>query len=197
MQKVAEILVGKMRTHSLIDSSDSKIYEYGIKNLIYIGINLLWAIGFAVYFGKCIELLVFLFTFIILRSYAGGLHCKRKFCLILSNIIVLLPIFVEIKNNFVSLLCVLISIVEIAFFSPMENQNKKMSMDEEIRYRKTVHITLAVCLCILIIMLSLGYFRLYSSMGVAIILVCLLQILNIFKENTVKKLKGLMRDKCL
>lgn len=186
MQKVAEMLVGKMLAHSLIDSSDAKIYEYGIKNLIYIAINLLWATVFAVYFGKCIELLVFLFTFIILRSYAGGLHCKRKFCLILSNIIVLLPIFVEIKNDFVILLCVLISMVGIAFFSPMENQNKKMSIDEEIRYKKTVHIMLAACLCILIITLNLGYFRLYSSMGVAIFLVFLLQILNLFKEYTVK-----------
>ena len=188
MEKVADVLVKKMLSHSLIDSADTKIYAYGIKNLIYIGINFLWAVCLAVYFGKYIEILVFICTFMILRSYAGGLHCRKKFCFLLSNIIIILPIFIEIKNSFTVLVCILISMAEIAFLSPMENQNKILSQDEAIRYKKNVYKILIICLGLIIIMLNLRCFPIYSSIGLAILMVCLLQILNVLKK-AIEKLR--------
>lgn len=85
---VTDYLVNKMTKHNII-GDDKDLYIYGLNNGFTIIINVLTAV-FLAYIVQKVDLLLFLLvSFIPLRSYCGGIHCKsRLLCYIYSNIII-------------------------------------------------------------------------------------------------------------
>ena len=95
---VADYLVNKMLQKNIV-VDDKEIYIYGLNNGIMILINFMTTFFLSFMMQKTFILLFFLVSFIPLRSYCGGIHCKsRILCYLFSNVIILL--LLNIQNLF-------------------------------------------------------------------------------------------------
>lgn len=114
---VADYLVNKMLQKNIV-VDDKEIYIYGLNNGIMILINFMTTFFLSFMMQKTFILLFFLVSFIPLRSYCGGIHCKsRILCYLFSNVIILL--LLNIQNLFCNniIIFLLISFVNFIYFA--------------------------------------------------------------------------------
>ena len=74
---IADYLVDKMLQKNIV-VDDKEIYIYGLNNGIMILINFMTTFFLSFMMQKTFILLFFLVSFIPLRSYCGGIHCKSR-----------------------------------------------------------------------------------------------------------------------
>ena len=77
VERLAERLVAWQIRNKYLTSQDQKLYQYAFELLIGQVVNLLIACLLAVVFQAYGTVLVFLLSFIPLRSYAGGHHADN------------------------------------------------------------------------------------------------------------------------
>lgn len=170
-------------TENLVKSSiiNEKIpvYRYGIELLISsaIGISLILTLG--VISNTFLEATVFLLLFIILRQQTGGYHsntyvgCNTSFSiiyLILVYIIKHRPV-----NESIFLVVMLISVIIIFEYSPIDNANKPLSKKQVDRHRmisRVITLIITIATIILYFYNSLLFFTTgYVLVSVASLLV--------------------------
>lgn len=111
--KYSVYLVNKMQLYNIIPESDRDIYIYGLTNGCTILINFITALIISFIVQKEAIFMVLMISFIPLRSFSGGVHCKsRTVCYFLSTIIIIILLQVQsvfTKNIYIiwiySLLC--------------------------------------------------------------------------------------------
>lgn len=100
--------------------------------------------------------------FVIIRKFSGGYHAKRaRTCLISSSLLLVLCIILSfcIKNNWMLLVITILSAVSLVCFSPIESENRLLSREEQVSYKK---ITAIIVVIFLMIDLSLFLFHMHS-----------------------------------
>ena len=130
-QRIAAIFLSESR----LAGNSYKTYVYGTE-LILSSLFSLLAIFFVSTLLGCLGYAVlFLLSFITLRRYTGGLHCKSYLkCNCLSVLVCLLCISVARISEYLSVSGIMLMIVSvltliiIAVFSPIENHNKKIEL---------------------------------------------------------------------
>lgn len=142
--------------NKMISKGDQELYEYAIKIFIHGFINTCIVIIIGVFSGMIKETFYLFCTVFVLRKITGGIHAEKYInCLIYSIcffIVSLLIIgYLEYFNNLkllIPLLC--ISVILICVFSPVENENKKLSYNEK-RIFKFLSSVLSIFLLIFVI----------------------------------------------
>ena len=175
---VSDYLVNKMLQKNIV-VDDKEIYIYGLNNGIMILINFMTTFFLSFMMKKTFILLFFLVSFIPLRSYCGGIHCKsRILCYLFSNniIIFLLTSFV----SFVYLFCT----------KTTGNQTRYLDNCEITRYTKIKRIILFSIVIIGITLIKINFFiyatTLFSSINLVALLVILEKINTIFMSKTIE-----------
>lgn len=178
--------------NKMISKGDKELYEYAIKIFIHGFINTCVVIIIGVFSGMIKETLYFICTVFVLRKFTGGIHAEKYInCLIYSIcffIVSLLIIgYLECFNNLkllIPLLC--ISVILICVFSPVDNENKKLS-DNEKRIFKFLSSVLSISLMIFIIVnINKNLIEVYSiSLGLinTAILILLAYIKKLIKNQ--------------
>lgn len=99
---------------------------------------------FGIYFNLIIESMVFMISYIYLRSYVGGFHLKSKVsCFatsVIINVFTLLVIKYNVLNNNGLYNIEIISTILILLFSPFENNNKPLSNNEKRILKKLLNL---------------------------------------------------------
>lgn len=196
---IADYLVDRMMEKNIISKDDKEIYNYGLNNGFTVLINFITALFLSYIVRKTDLLLFLLISFIPLRSYCGGIHCKSRFlCYIYSNIII--TFLLVIQNFFCEniIIFLLISFANFLYlFCTKTTGNQVRSLDdyEIVRYTKIKRIILLIIAFGGNILFLTNFFQYsttaFSSINLSAILVILEKIknkklFNISFKNTIK-----------
>jgi accessory gene regulator B len=137
---IAECITRNLIAASIIEEDDKELYVYGF----FLLITRLFFLMLAITFGFCLKIplesAIFYITFILLRSYAGGVHAKTEtVCTILTTLAIgiatALIRMLESTNAKISL-CFLFCNICLLAFSPLDSREKPLDAEEKCRYRK-------------------------------------------------------------
>jgi Membrane protein putatively involved in post-translational modification of the autoinducing quorum-sensing peptide len=126
------------------------IYEYGFELLISSFVNIAVVFIMSLFLGKVLEAIAFFLAFIPLRMFAGGYHANTHFrCFIIllfvySTNVVLIYITPYNYIPHTILIFSICSLILVLLYSPMEDSNKPLLMDEKVSYRK-VSVNIILC----------------------------------------------------
>ena len=149
---IAEQITCKLIASSVIEEGDGELYCYGFFLLITrFFFFLVTAItGFLA--GVLFESVVFYGMFMLLRTYAGGVHAKtERQCTVLTTIALSASIL-EIKamgqafSMLVPIAMLTFGSISIALLSPLDTQEKPLDKPEKKHYRLICLILVAPCI---------------------------------------------------
>ncbi len=146
---------------------DKDIIVYGLKSAIQQGASAITTIILGLLFGLTLEIIVFMVSFTLIRTYAGGYHCKKaSSCYLASSVIIVCVLtiikFTPIEFIFIiSLVILAISILILYKFAPIETQTKSLDKIEARYYRKKTLFNLCIE-CFIIAVLFAGDLNIFA-----------------------------------
>ncbi len=140
MKTVLDGIIRKLIMSEIINYDDREIYEYGLNQLLVILLNLITLCVIGIWFDNWFLLVIFVGTFVPLRSFTGGYHASSaRTCFLWSiAILILLSIIdrriinVEVNLFSIAFLCNLI----IFILAPIQDSNKPLDYLERRIFRK-------------------------------------------------------------
>lgn len=144
---ISNILLTKLKSQNLIEEGDEEIHFYGFQLLIATVFKGIGLILVAALFDLIKETTLFIIFFSSLRIQAGGVHAKSFIkCFILTMLIAFTGIWVVglIPKQYalnLQLVAIVISITLVYLYAPVETENKPLTKDEVLIYRKRSMIT--------------------------------------------------------
>lgn len=155
--RIAAYITQKLVESATIEEGDRELYCYGFFLLISkIFFFFITAIaGFLT--GTTKESIVFFVVFMLLRTYAGGIHASNEMsCTVLTTMVLIASVLVigqlEINTDgVISLLMLGIGSLCIIAFSPLDNGGKALDEHEKKEYKTICATTLLICIIISLI----------------------------------------------
>ena len=145
---IAERIVGKLIAASAVEEVDRELYIYGFFLLITRFYFFLVTIAFGFFLRIPCESVVFYIVFILLRSYAGGVHAKTEMaCTVWTTLAMgTATAFIKILEytNTKVPVCFLLCNICILTFSPLDSGEKPLDIEDRRRYQK-------ICVLLLLI----------------------------------------------
>ncbi len=122
---------------------DKEVITYGLFFLIFNTYCFALSVMVGAFFGLVIESIVFFFSFLFIKKYAGGYHASKEWaCVIISSLGIILSIFIihfsrinTLMYKFIFAFSVIQSIV-ICALSPLEAQDRPINKTDAKKYRK-------------------------------------------------------------
>lgn len=141
IDKMADKSVKKLLKHDVIKNDDSDVYYYGLQLLIGMVFKGIGLFLLALAFGCIPESAVYLFFFILLRTYSGGYHSKTYLnCFIATAasmlIVVRLAHTLSGFGFFILPAILLPSLVLVYLLAPVESENKPIPENKKAVLRK-------------------------------------------------------------
>lgn len=179
---VSEAVARWLELEGIVSSSERTLFEYAAYSFLF---GLL-PFGIILLLGLCFRMIqegfIFIIPFMLLRKFSGGFHLKSPgMCLAVTSGILALAMWLikyiaysgqtEIITFFVVL-----SVVTLCIFSPVDNHARPLSDRERIVFRKIARILSVISLSVYFILLFDAELRYTSAFGVGVILVGFLQI---------------------
>jgi accessory gene regulator B len=146
------------------------LYEYAVYIILSSAFHIITVIALGLCFNLLVESLVFYFSFIAIRKFAGGYHAKTPvrcyaFSVISSIIMLCLIKYANsVGNIFTYLLIIfeLLCVVLIILMSPLDTENNPLNSYEK-KWYKTLAVLISVCIfiislfCVLTELRNIGY----------------------------------------
>lgn len=147
MEKFSSKLIEFFVSNDLIKNEDKEIYEYAANIILSSLIHIATVMILGLCFNLFIESLVFYFSFIAIRKFAGGYHAKTPVrCYLFSfasNIIILCLVkwLSSINTLFIFIFIIfeLLCVVLILLISPLDTENNPLTGQEKKMYRMLLH----------------------------------------------------------
>ncbi len=192
LSKIAKKLTSFFIVKNIINEDERETYDYCFEIYIADIVNGLFLIGIGFGFGKYLQTILFMLLFMIYRSVCGGVHAERHIVCV-SSIITIFSIFIGLQ--FVNLhilsttgiVLLLIGVVLLLIFAPIDCANKRINSVERKILRKKMFIVLIFSIILFIVLLSFSVTRIYSF-TVSYVIFCV-SILNVigFIKNKVRR----------
>lgn len=146
---LAEHIVGKLIAASVVEEADRELYVYGFFLLITRFFFFLVTAAFGCFLRIPWESVIFYIVFILLRSYAGGVHAKTEAACTgwttLAMGIAVAAIKTLEASNGKALPLLIFSNLCLLLFSPLDSREKPLDAEEKRRYRKICLWLLLIC----------------------------------------------------
>lgn len=142
INQMACYIVKKMKRNNVIDEDNMELYIFGIEILLITIIKYLGLFIIALLLGVVKEAITFIIAFSMLRIQAGGVHLKSFWqCFAITNIITFSCIFLvkalPINHTMIyQMIMLVISIILVLVFAPVDTENKPLSELEKKLYKK-------------------------------------------------------------
>lgn len=156
IEKIADLIVDNDSNHNV----EKEVIVYGLNSAIEQGICFILFIVLGCFFRLLIESIVFIVSFTFIRIYAGGYHCKKNTNCYLSSSVVVFCVLMIIKYFPVEYramtggILVILSILVLYTYAPIETKSKPLDEIEYKFYRKKTLFNLkAECAMVMIIFL--------------------------------------------
>ena len=161
---LAESLATLLAANRIIDIERQECYSYGLELFLFKFTLYIIILIISLLTNTFLISLIFTVSYLLLRQYTGGYHCKTaEACMITSIFIYVLMLLlynVGICNYSVYLLiCNLLSYLVILIRAPIENENNPLKIREIKAYRI---ISIIVSSILLVTCVILHFFDLYN-----------------------------------
>lgn len=170
--KAVEGLVGKLIQDGAIEEEDREIYEYGFYQGIVMLINIICTVTIGIVMKMVWEVLMFMFAYIPLRTFAGGFHAKTQArCFVYSNLLVVLILLGVryLENSVVAFLVLgVIGGIVLVLLAPVEDKNKPLDERECQIYGKKAKRILMVDILVAGVLQVVGFQNLVCTIMVGI-----------------------------
>lgn len=137
---LAKRIVSQLIASSVVEEVDRELYVYGFFLLITRCFFFLLTVVFGCFLRIPCESVIFYIVFILLRSYAGGVHAKTEVaCTIWTTLAMgTATAFIKILECTSTKIpvCFLLCNICILTFSPLDSREKPLDMEDRRRYRK-------------------------------------------------------------
>lgn len=121
-------------------SEDKELYRYGIQQGLNLALNILTTMIIGCLCGMFCSSVLFLLSYMPLRSFCGGYHAKTHFRCYIYSVVMITCILLVVKyltfSALVYEILILIGVTVILLLSPVEDQNKTLDSDEKRVFRK-------------------------------------------------------------
>lgn len=149
------------------------LYEYAVYIILSSAFHVITVIALGLCFNLLVESLVFYFSFIAIRKFAGGYHAKTPVrCYLFSfasNIIILCLVkwLSSINTLFIFIFIIfeLLCVVLILLISPLDTENNPLTGQEKKMYRMLT----SIITILIFIISSLCFFKGYRNIGSSMI----------------------------
>lgn len=151
IEKLSGRLADKLVRENMIPVSERDIYAYGaelfmLKALFYSALLIA-----ALLTRTLAEGAVFTFTYLFLRQYSGGYHCKTPMrCMAVSLLLYLSMTFVYRTGTelteIILIAAAVLSFVTVVLFSPSESEGNPLTAEERKKYRIIASVTSGIYL---------------------------------------------------
>ncbi len=190
LQKVTDELV----LNNIIDSEDSELYTYGLQQGALMLLNILTILFVGRMFGMLWQTVVFMVTYIPLRTYAGGYHARTQWGCYISSVVLIVAVLLGIRfipwTNFIIITISIISGLIIYILSPVEDMNKPLDAAEVKVYGNQARMILGFEFgVVMMLLIAIGQNNVSECVSVShltlsfIVVIGKLKNLNYYKEE--------------
>lgn len=169
----------------VITEDEIELYEYAVICVAFLFSPLIMALIFGVPFCSVSLRVVFIIPFMVIRKYSGGYHAQKiRNCLLISGILLTLC-FICAEHTVLSIWfsgVVFYLSVCIAVVSPVDSENRRLTDEEVVRFRKKCREWLVLFGGIYLLLCVTGASAAAVYWGYGLILTALLQIPCVVKR---------------
>ena len=190
MKWLSEKLTGYVIKTGAVSAESYAIYQYGFQ----IGLEMLCCfvvcLGIAIYLHLIPEFAVFTGIFMLLRTYAGGVHLNSfKACFVCSVAVQTLALFIDSKYKFAvtnAWIIILVSAILILKAAPVESINRELDSGEKEHCKKvTMKILIAVMIFVVCCTIC-GINDMVSLVALTVLIILVSQYIGVVKYKIEK-----------
>lgn len=174
-----------------VPKDESELYEFALYTVVLSAVPILVFLVYGSFVGDVLQNIVFLIIFMIIRKYVGGYHAKTiRRCMFLSFLILLGSIYLlkRLHVNWMLEKMLVVSILSIMIWSPIEHPNRILNPIEQKRIKKIIYILMGISY--LLYQNSKGCSqRVAAGIALGIILTAILQVPSIIGKIISKTTK--------
>lgn len=153
------------------------LYEYAVYVVLSSVFHIVTTLVIGICFNLIIESIVFYFSFIIIRKFAGGYHASTPTrCYLFSVILTILVLFLlrllilydNLYLRTLDIILKIVCIIVISIFSPLDTENNPLSVQEKRIYKRiSILLSVIVSACsVMMITFEVGFIGYPMSFGV-------------------------------
>lgn len=181
-ERFGEVLV----QNKVISLEEKELVIYGLQQGLIMILNVLSSIIIGYIFGMVWQSVVFMITYIPLRSYVGGYHARTQVrCYLFSIVLISLVLWGIKLIPWTSFICVIVSIligIVVFVFAPRADENKPLDELETDVFRKRARIIYLVQELILLSLLIIGWNDLATCFVMTFVAIAFMLFLDILKK---------------
>lgn len=185
IEKCADKVTYWLTSCGVIEKEDKELYSYAIQSFLMSLSPLMMAVGFGIVMGCVRQSVMIVIPFMIIRKFSGGFHTKHAWtCFVWSCLLVFMCIVLSlyIRGGWILASVTVGSSVSLVIFSPIDNENRVLSLEEQGLYKKITAIFVVVFVLIDLLFAYLHLFEYAVCISIGIILSAGLQIPCIIKK---------------
>ena len=154
---IAKQITHKLIVPSVIEEGDRELYSYGFFLLISKIFFLFITVIAGLLTDTTIESIIFYVVFMLLRTYAGGIHARTETsCTVLTTLALIASVLVIKQlethtSGVISLLMLGIGSLCILVFSPLDTDGKPLDEHEKRQYKTICIVILIICIIVALI----------------------------------------------
>lgn len=175
------------------NEEDKELFRYSVFSILSQLITFGFGFGLSVLFKYPLEYIFVIFTFVLLRSNAGGYHCQTyRDCFFTSNTLYLIGCLISLLFNEYHNILLIISILSGIYILPIcpkpSENSPSRGRTEDLRFRKRYSLSFIFIIILNLIFINLNMFDISSSISSGVIISSF--IVSDFGEYIIKKVIG-------
>ena len=166
-----EKMITWLVVNGLIQEHDRELYRYAIKSFLYLVAPLFLSFVLGLWLGCLSQGIVMVIPFMMTRKFCGGYHAKQEgICFVGSSLLLFLCMELALHTRGGWLLIVITCCASLclAIFSPLDNENRRLSDDEIKLYRRMVRkvVFLFLIVDVLLLIYEQQVYSVFWSVGI-------------------------------
>ena len=184
---VSDKIVDSLIQVGVVPLEDKALYAYGVRQGIFMVINLMTTIFIGLMVGMVWQSIIFILAYIPIRSYAGGYHASSPLTCYLLSIPFMTAALLGVKwipwNSHICFIALVCSGLIIVFLAPVEDSNKPLDQIEHRAYKRKSCVILIIHISIMILFWLFSMKQTSISIIMADMMAAVMLILGVLKNK--------------
>lgn len=189
MHQIAERVTDLLYAHAFLNQEKRATYVYGVELALSTLFSCCSILVISLFLGDVCIGILFLLSFISIRTFAGGFHAKTYFrCFVISNLIFVISfLFISILCNISISICFLLFLISgciIVPFSPISSPHHPISSSSQKRNQMITRLIFFIEIgCSIVLYLIVWSPVVLSSVAVSFFAVALLMLFSLLSNK--------------
>lgn len=185
----AERVTKRLIDKEMIVNEDRDIYEYALFVMFSYVCFFIVSLVLGLLAKIPLEAVIFFVSFCLIRNFAGGIHSdSEKKCVFFTTLsivvsIVAIKAFIHFEFLIVSIVVIFLAFTIIIILSPVDTENKRLSNEERIIYRKKTVVLTVLIMIAFVCTMVLHLYNISFSLSIGTMLASVLLMLGKIKQN--------------